>query len=681
MKFKIFIFSVLLLQLFQSNGQIHIEMNKINVDSLLDILPNSDGAERINLLNKLSLALCCDNPDSSMSLSIQSTALSKQLDFQKGLADGYFNLGNTFFFMDSIKPMVLNYLEALRIYEDLEPSLEMGMTLYQLAILNKLTGRYEKAKTYCKKAIHVYQLIEEHRHEADALHILGRIFNNTNDGDSSLYYYDKALDLLETYPDNYLLGSVYNDYGLFYLLQSWQGNESDEILQKGIPWFYKCWELDKKYHHRASDMATPIYNIGSFYISTGSEENILKGLEYLNLAKSIVDTTATCIHLKIMVHRLLALEEKRKGNLKEAITLFKKGISEADKSLAKFSMKNYHDPQMAYVEQYNSRMYKSYTYSGLYKIYKEIGDYKSALEYYILKEEAANDIFLEDNSKLIAMLEADSENEKTEKKISLLERDKKINQLKAQQSLNFSIGVAALFVILLLVGLLFLRQNKLKNEHKSTLLEQKLLRLQMNPHFIFNAFSNILRLIDTNENKKASEYLTTFGKLLRKTLESTRDDMVPFKKEVSTLRNYLDLQKFRYPEKFEYLLEVDDKIDQEDMSIPPMLVQPFIENAIEHGIRHKKSMGRIDVRFELKGEKIVCEVEDNGVGREKAWEAEYAERGEHKSLATEIITDRIKVLNKKFKQKINLEIIDKRSDTKEAIGTKVLIDMPYGSVY
>ncbi len=260
-------------------------------------------------------------------------------------------------------------------------------------------------------------------------------------------------------------------------------------------------------------------------------------------------------------------------------------------------------------------------------------------------------------------------------------QDNELNEMKVAQSRIFNIGVAAIFLILFLVGLLFLRQNKLKNEHKSTLLEQKLLRLQMNPHFIFNAFSNILRLIDMNDNKRASAYLTTFGKLLRTTLESTREDMVPFETEIGTLRNYLELQKLRYPEKFEFSLEVDEKIDQEDMSIPPMLVQPFIENAIEHGIRHKTTTGRIDVRFALMNKKIICEVEDDGVGREKAWEAEYTERGNHKSLATEIIRDRIQVLNKKFKQKIKLEIIDIKSEQSVAIGTKVLLDLPYGSVY
>nr|NQU94148.1 histidine kinase [Bacteroidota bacterium] len=652
-------------------------MKKINVDSLLQIIPDLEGTKRIDARNRFAFALCSDFPDSSIAIVNNTIAISKKLEYQKGLADAYFNLGNSYFFMDSIKPMVLNYLHALRLYEDLEPSIETGLTLYQLTIVNRLTGRYEKAISYCRKALQVYRLLGEYQHEIDATYVLGGIFRRMDNRDSSLFYYDKALEILEKYPNNFLLGSVYNDYGLFYLIESWQGNKSEELLQEGIQWFFKCWELDKKHHHPAADMATPIYNIGSFYLSTGTNENINKGLAHLMLAKSIVDTAVSNIHTELMVYRQLARIEKRKGHINEAIALYNTGISKADNDMAKFSIRNYHDPQMAYADEYYTRQYKGMCYEELFEIYREIGDYKAALEYFILSEKATEEIYLEENSRLIAILEADSETEKIQSRIDMLAKDNELKTLKIDQSRTFNYGLAGMIIILVLVGLLFLRQNKMKNEHKTVLLEQKLLRLQMNPHFIFNALSNILNFIDGKENAKASNYLTTFSKLLRTTLESTRQDLVPFEKEVGSLKNYLELQKLRYGNKFDYAIEVDEGIDEEDLSIPPMLVQPFIENAIEHGIRHKKTPGRIDVRFFLVGKKILCEVEDDGVGREKAWETEVTERSGHKSLATEIIKDRIKTLNKKFRQKIQLEIIDKKSETLEALGTKVVLDIPY----
>ena len=107
-----------------------------------------------------------------------------------------------------------------------------------------------------------------------------------------------------------------------------------------------------------------------------------------------------------------------------------------------------------------------------------------------------------------------------------------------------------------------------------------------------------------------------------------------------------------------------------------MLIQPFIENAIEHGIRNKETTGHIQIRFLLSNNMISCEVEDDGVGREKAWEAEYRTRKDHKSLATSIIMDRIQVVNKKLKQKIKLDIIDLRSNNNEIVGTKVVLVLP-----
>ena len=197
------------------------------------------------------------------------------------------------------------------------------------------------------------------------------------------------------------------------------------------------------------------------------------------------------------------------------------------------------------------------------------------------------------------------------------------------------------------MAILFIRQNKIRAENKAVILEQKLLRLQMNPHFIFNALSNILNFVNLNDTANAAIYLTSFSRLLRTTLESSREDYILIEEEISSIKNYLDLQLLRYEDKFDYSVDVDENIDIENAIIPPMLIQPFIENAIEHGIRHKQDKGHIYIRFSLDEKKVICEVEDDGVGREKAWEAEYQKHSTHKSLATEIITDRLRSLNKK----------------------------------
>lgn len=220
------------------------------------------------------------------------------------------------------------------------------------------------------------------------------------------------------------------------------------------------------------------------------------------------------------------------------------------------------------------------------------------------------------------------------------------------------------------------RQKRFKAEQEKTKLQQKLLRSQMNPHFIFNSLASIQNSIINEEPMKASKYLARFSKLVRNILDSSVEEFISLEEEVNTIENYLALQKIRFPEKFYYIIEVDENIDQTSINIPPMLAQPFIENSIEHGIKHKKSKGNIKIRFVLNGKLIRFEVEDDGVGRGKAKEIQYKLDKDHRSMATDITHERLQVLNKKLRQKISLTITDLKDDKGNPAGTKVTFDIP-----
>ena len=677
MNAKTIFISLLIFPLLHTSAQVHYEIEKINIDSLEQILPGLTGTEKIDALNKMALALCRDYPDSCIKMSDRAKVNANKIDYLKGLADASLYKGTAYFYLDSLKPTVINYLEALRIYEELEPCVEMGFVLRMLQSINFFTGRLEKAKNYGRRASHILASLKDYDYQCRSLITLGLISTEIDEFDSANFFLNSALNILNKYPNSRLKSLACFDKAYSYHRQ-YIATRSKYAMQDAIFWYLKTINSDTV----SKAIESLAYNnLGQLYTLINNNDSIQQGIEYILHSQRIVYTLKTRAHIIQATFQNLAAVEFHQDHYNKAIKLLQRGIAEGKKRMSEFSIINYSDPLYIVLEKYYYMGNLVEIYSQLYDFYILKGDSAKALSCYVLMEKSAEKFFGEKTRNLISVLEADSENEKTEKQIAFLERDNELKEMRVTQSRMFNIGITILFVFLILVGLLFLRQNKLKNEYKSTLLEQKLLRLQMNPHFIFNAFSNILKFIDSNENRKASEYLTTFSKLLRTTLESTREDLVPFEKEVGALRNYLDLQKLRYPDKFDYTVEVDEEIDEEDMSIPPMLVQPFIENAIEHGIRHKKEKGRIDVRFTLEGKTILCEVEDDGVGREKAREAEYSERPGHKSLATEIIRDRIKVLNKKFKQKIQLEIIDKRSETKEATGTKVMIDLPWGSVY
>lgn len=199
----------------------------------------------------------------------------------------------------------------------------------------------------------------------------------------------------------------------------------------------------------------------------------------------------------------------------------------------------------------------------------------------------------------------------------------------------------------------------------------------MNPHFIFNSLTSVQNFILQHDDIKASVYLSRFSDLVRNILNNSQVEMITLEEELNTVENYLELQRIRFPEKFDYSIEVDEILDPESIFLPPMLSQPFIENAIEHGIKSKGSKGHINVMFKKQNGSLVFEIEDDGIGRQMAQEILLKHDKDHKSLATYITRERIRILNKKLTQKISLNIIDLKNDLAEAMGTRVVFKIPF----
>jgi sensor histidine kinase YesM len=176
--------------------------------------------------------------------------------------------------------------------------------------------------------------------------------------------------------------------------------------------------------------------------------------------------------------------------------------------------------------------------------------------------------------------------------------------------------------------------------------------------------------------EKAGRYLSNFSKLIRNILENSREDSVTLDKEISTVTNYLELQKLRYGDKFDFEIEVDENLETEELMVPPMLAQPFIENAVEHGVKYKEGQGHIKVTFTRKGDNVIFEVEDDGIGRQRAKEIAIRRGKKHKSLATTITNERIQSLSRKLRRKILINITDLTDDQDNPSGTKVTFELP-----
>jgi sensor histidine kinase YesM len=199
----------------------------------------------------------------------------------------------------------------------------------------------------------------------------------------------------------------------------------------------------------------------------------------------------------------------------------------------------------------------------------------------------------------------------------------------------------------------------------------------MNPHFIYNSLSCIQSFILSHEPEMANKYLTHFAKLMRNILKSSAREFITLEDEIITIENYLELQKVRFTNKFDFIINIDNTLDTSTLVIPPMIAQPFIENAIEHGLKHKESKGLLEICFRHNTGFFVYEIRDNGIGREKAKELQMTKNMKHKSMATTITSERLQAFNRKRNNKIAICIMDHKNEVGIGCGTSVIFKIPF----
>ena len=240
-------------------------------------------------------------------------------------------------------------------------------------------------------------------------------------------------------------------------------------------------------------------------------------------------------------------------------------------------------------------------------------------------------------------------------------------------------------VIVFVVGLLWLffyfrlsmirRRNELMqdiNEYK-----QKILRQQMNPHFIFNTLNSIQYFLLDEDTTSSLNYLTKFAKMMRIVLDNSQQTFVPIEDEIRGLNLYLELEALRFEESFDYQIKVDDEINTYEYKVPALILQPYVENSIRHGLLHKKNKGFLKVHITKKEESLLCTIEDDGVGRKRAEEIKMSKGPMKQSLGSKITEDRINVLNSLYSDEIDVQYIDLEDEQGNPRGTKVEITLPF----
>jgi tetratricopeptide (TPR) repeat protein len=567
------------------------------VDSLFKILRGTQGTARVDVLNQLSFQLGARTFDSSLLCAKDALRLSRQIGYTKGEGVATFSLGNSYFFKPDLKNSLVHYLAALRILEKYEPSHELADLLYQLALVNQFVRNNKKVNAYFRRSAYNYAAIGDTLDEKYGLVIFGyasffelqtlKTFGKVPDSvvrrmmDTALKYNGIGFEYFtKRHPMPDYVPDLYNGYALF----------NREKNEPGV--------LD--YYMKALEATRAITDT--------NWKNVMQGVEYGNLGDYYftvlhdLDKAYTySIQSEIAIRKtdrydlyssylnLLGEIEMERGRYEKARRYQEKALRISDTLLNQIGRIKHGDPAFRIWGITQTRSTRIDIFKDLVRLYELQDNFSKALEYQKKIDNEKSLLVADELSRQVMGLEAEFEDEMKQKEIDRLRKDNEFRLIRMHQTRMLYTGIGSLLMILLLTILFWLQRKRFKSDRKALVLEQKLLRSQMNPHFLFNALTGIQNFIVAQKPDKASIYLSKFANLVRNILDNSVEELVPLEKEISTIENYLELQKVRYAGKFDYHIEIDDNLDPETVMIPPMLAQPFIENSIEHGIKHRET--------------------------------------------------------------------------------------------
>ena len=551
-------------------------------------------------------------------------------------------------------------------------------------------------------ALYYYQLVEQMNIDQFPQNKIILLNNKANayifigDHESSIKCYLEAIKIADSIKYEYGLTLIKSNLANLYF--EWDKfNEAIEIYKESLPY------LENNAIYR--NLATNYINIG---ISYNSLNKIDSSLKYLEMAKSVCLKTDDQALLSTAYHNLgrchyskndfslaldyyqLAMESnKRDHNINTKANIYH------DMALSLSEIGNYHQALMLvdsasqiYNEIENTQQVVDVELSKAIILGQE-GHYQKANEQLYEYINLKDSVFSKEKFQQISELETKYKTAEKEAEIQKHLAKIAANELEINQEKNKALTYGMLFTIaaiVLLIILIFLLKNRQKHQLEKSSLEQhskelegRLLRSQMNPHFIFNSLNSIQSYITSNDQYHAEIYLSKFAKLMRTILENSRHSFVSIEQDLSNLMIYMELEELRFEGKFKYQIDFDENIDMENTYIPPMLIQPYIENAIIHGlVNANHSDGQLRIKFEkLNEQSIKCTIEDNGIGREKARELKSRGVKPYKSLGMEVTKERMEVISEINKVRFEEKIFDIKSETGEVIGTKVELSIPF----
>lgn len=568
-------------------------------------------------------------------------------------------LGIAYWYSGAIKKGDSLFIESLKIANNISDTSVLIKSNFNLGYISLANGDYVNSLKYFfeaeKYAIHECVELSKIKDYISYVYITQE---NTLDAEK---FVKEAFKLAIECDDSFHIVNMYNSIGYFYIV-SYKNDSAFSHLNTALSLAVEIGYLNGE--------AIALSNLTDLYLY---QEDFQNALLYSNKSLAI-DKQLNDIEGQAYSYGQIGEIYRKSGNYGLSIISLEKAIVLADKL--------------------NAKNLKVDFLKSLADAQKQIGNIQDSWNTLSLHYSLQDSLNGVEKAKDINELMEKYETEKITQEKEQAEINEQYAQELATKNRNLFIASIIGGGALLLLALFFIYQLQLKkraelaevklldSENKRRLerqvndAEMKALKSQMNPHFLFNAFNSIQEFIILNNRELASDYLGKFADLMRLYLDHSREKTILLEKEIDATSLYLELEKIRFEDTLTYAIEIAENIDTSAIKLPPMLIQPFIENSLKHGLLHKKDNRQLKVAFSLESNILICIVEDNGIGRKQSTLLNEKRMKTHKSFATSATQNRIELLNIGREKDITLRIIDLEDENENAIGTKVEIKIP-----
>lgn len=558
-----------------------------------------------------------------------------------------------------------NYDSAYYYYEKTLPFFKsdknIGNVYSRLSNIEKARGNYVESIKLLIKSNTLFEAIDFKAGRLANYTNLGILLSTKGDYKEAISYYTKAEELLKE-GDIRNKSTLYTNFAITYNFLDDLEN-SKKYTQQSI--------AIKKTLNDINGLANAYGNLAMIAIKEGDEELSKKYTEDALQAYQKVNNKNGITGSYISLGNIY----RKQGNLKKAEEYLLKANTLSQETQNNEALLNNQE--------------------SLYKLYEKKGQWREAfkhIEYYTTLKDSTNKF---EKLKIAKELQTKYETERILKDKELAESNEALAKQKAENNKNYAIALAAIGSLILAIAIfLFYRfkskkkaevlslqlqatEKRLKLEQQTRVSELKALQAQMNPHFVFNALNSIQDLILLQDIRNSNKYLGKFSDLIRRILAASSSKSISVNEELTILKLYAELEQLRFGEQLQIYFKNDipDNIS-DDFQLPPMFIQPYVENALKHGLRQKEGNKIITVHFYINDTFLVCKIDDNGIGREKSEELKSKNNKEHLGFSTAANLERIQLLNEDTNREIVITIEDKKENNK-ALGTTVFINFPF----